>query len=38
MDGDIQVVGTENILKHAEFYKILFGPGCRDAFELDLEL
>jgi hypothetical protein len=39
MGGDIQVVGTDDLLRHAlDFYKALFGPGCGDAFDLDPEL
>jgi hypothetical protein len=28
MDGEVQVMGTDNIIKHAsDFYKSMFGPG-----------
>jgi hypothetical protein len=34
--GSLDVVGTENLLKHAtNYYKTLFGPGVRNVFELD---
>jgi hypothetical protein len=39
MDGEVQVMSTNNIIKHAsEFYKNLFSLGSGGAFELDSEL
>jgi hypothetical protein len=38
-DGDVNISGDENLLKHAtEYYKCLFGPGTRDALTLDPDL
>jgi hypothetical protein len=38
-DGDVNISGDENLLKHAtEYYKCLFGPGTGDALTLDPDL
>jgi hypothetical protein len=36
LDGDNTISGTEQILKHTtSFYKLLFGPGYGNTFEMD---
>jgi hypothetical protein len=38
-DGDVNISGDENLLKHAtEYYKCLFGPGTGDVLTLDPDL